>query len=450
VAAILNHPFCRTPLATESGELLDTPVMTGFGNQFSTEAVPGALPVGRNSPQKTPYGLYAELISGSPFTAPRSENYRSWCYRLRPSANHPAFAPLTDAPLLRSAPFNEALASPNRQRWDPLPVPKQPTDFIDGLVTYGGNGDVASGTGIGIHVYAANRSMTRVFMNADGEMLVVPQDGSLLLHTEMGKLCVSPLQIAVIPRGVRFRVELPLGQVRGYICENYGRQFRLPELGPIGSNGLANARDFEAPVAAFEDRDEPTELVQKYQGRLWTTRVDHSPLDVVAWHGNLTPYRYDLRRFNTVGTVSFDHTDPSVYTVLTSPSEVPGTANCDFVIFPPRWLVAEQTFRPPWYHRNVMSEFMGLILGQYDSKAEGFVPGGASLHNQMNAHGPDNSTYEQAISAELNPRRLDETMAFMFESRHPIRITEWANTTPQRQNDYDECWSGFIKARINQ
>jgi homogentisate 1,2-dioxygenase len=425
-----------------------TDYLTGFGNHFATEAVPGALPIGQNSPQKAPFGLYAEQLSGTAFTAPRSENKRSWLYRLRPTASHPPFEPYGGAALLRSAPFDELPPSPNRLRWDPLPLPDGEVDFVDGLVTYGGNGDVATGSGIGIHLYAANRSMTgRAFQNADGELLIVPQQGVLTIITELGRLDVAPLQIALIPRGVRFRVELD-GPSRGYVCENYGAPFKLPDLGPIGSNGLANPRDFEAPAARYEDRDEPCEVIQKFQGRLWATMLDHSPFDVVAWHGNLAPYRYDLRRFNTINTVSFDHPDPSIFTVLTSPSEIYGTANCDFVIFPPRWMVAEGTFRPPWFHRNVMSEYMGLIEGAYDAKEGGFAPGGASLHNQMAGHGPDRASYEKAVAADLKPLKIEGTMAFMFESRWVIRPTRWASETPLCQLDYDDCWTGFDKAKL--
>ena len=423
-------------------------MLTGFGNHFATEAVAGALPVGQNSPQKVPFGLYAEQLSGTAFTAPRGENKRSWLYRLRPTASHKPFKPYQGAALLRSAPFSELPPTPNRLRWDPLSLPEAPTDFVDGMVTYGGNGDVATGVGLGIHLYAANRSMgARAFQNADGEMLIVPQQGTLTLITELGRFKVAPLQVALIPRGVRFRVELS-GPSRGYIAENYGQPFRLPDLGPIGANALANSRDFETPSAWYEDKDEPHEIVQKFQGRLWTTTLDHSPFDVAAWHGNLAPCRYDLRRFNTINTVSFDHPDPSIFTVLTSPSEHHGTANCDFVIFPPRWMVAEHSFRPPWFHRNVMSEFMGLIEGAYDAKEGGFAPGGASLHNQMAGHGPDRASYEKAVAADLKPHKIEGTMAFMFESRWVIRPTRWAAESPLCQLDYDDCWADFEKAKL--
>ncbi|MEH3038250.1 MAG: homogentisate 1,2-dioxygenase [Sphingomonas adhaesiva] len=421
----------------------------GFANHVATEAVANALPIGRNSPQRAPFGLYAEQLSGTAFTAPRHENRRSWLYRLRPTAQHPPFVRYDGAPHLKSAPFDELPPSPNRLRWDPLALPATPTDWVDGLVSYGGTGSVAEQTGVGIHLYAATADMERAFFSADGELLIVPQQGRLAIDTELGRMDVAPLQIALIPRGVRFRVRLPDGAARGYVCENYGSLFRLPDLGPIGANGLANPRDFETPAAWFEDVDAPFTVIQKFQGALWSTRLDHSPFDVVAWHGNLAPCRYDLTRFNTVNTVSFDHPDPSIFTVLTSPSDTPGTANCDFVIFPPRWMVAEDTFRPPWFHRNVMSEFMGLITGAYDAKeGGGFAPGGASLHNQMNGHGPDQATHEKASTAELRPVKIADTMAFMFETRHVVRPTRWAMETPAMQLDYDDVWSGFAKAQL--
>jgi len=437
----------RSPEA-QGANAAQTAMMSGFGNGFATEAVPGALPQGQNSPQRTPFGLYAEQLSGSAFTAPRAENRRSWLYRVRPSANHPPYRPHPQG-LLRSGPFTEAPATPNRLRWDPLPALEEPTDFIEGLVTYGGAGDPDASAGVGVHLYRANTPMTdRLFYNADGELLIVPQQGRLTLVTELGVLPVAPGEIAVIPRGVRFRADLPDGAAAGYICENYGALFRLPDLGPIGANGLANPRDFLTPVAAYEDVDRPTQVIQKFGGRLWATEFDHSPLDVVAWHGNLAPYKYDLANFNTINTVSFDHPDPSIFTVLTSPSDTPGTANCDFVIFPPRWMVAEHTFRPPWFHRNVMSEFMGLITGAYDAKVGGFAPGGASLHNCMSGHGPDQAAYQGAVSAELKPHKLENTLAFMFETRWPIRPTRFALETPAMQLDYDDVWSGFEKAKL--
>jgi homogentisate 1,2-dioxygenase len=433
------------------GSKIETPAATGviyqsgFGNEFASEAVAGALPQGQNSPQKAPFGLYTEQISGTPFTAPRGVNRRSWLYRIRPSVAHSPFRPM-ESGLWRSSPFDEVPTPPNQLRWQPLPIPSKPTDFIDGLTTMAGNGDALTHTGVAIHIYAANHSMSeRFFFNADGEMLIVPQLGRLLLRTEMGVLEAAPGEIAVIQRGIKFRVELVNESARGYICENYGALFRLPDLGPIGANGLANPRDFQAPMAAYEDRSGKFETVAKFQGRLWSALMDHSPLDVVAWHGNYAPYKYDLARFNCINTVSFDHPDPSIYTVLTAPSEVPGWANVDFAIFPPRWLVAEHTFRPPWFHRNFMSEFMGLVYGEYDAKAEGFVPGGASLHNCMAGHGPDAATFEKASAAELKPQHLSGTLAFMFETRFVCRPTKFALESSQLDEQYFECWQGLDK-----
>ena len=416
---------------------------TGFGNNYSTEALPGALPAGRNSPVRCPYGLYAEQISGTAFTAPRADNRRSWLYRIHPAALHQPFEAYTQ-PNWQSD-FGTAPVTPNQMRWGPLPMPQAPTDFVDGIVTMAGNGGPADHSGVGIHLYCANQSMSgRYFYNADGELLIVPQSGRLRLATEMGLLDIEPLQIAVIPRGVRFRVELPDGEARGYLLENFGAPLRLPELGPIGSNGLANARDFQAPVAWYEDVDGDFELLAKFTGGFWRAAIGHSPLDVVAWHGTHAPYRYDLRHFNTIGSISFDHPDPSIFTVLTSPSATPGTGNVDFAIFPPRVLVMQDTFRPPWFHRNIASEFMGLIQGVYDAKAEGFVPGGASLHNCMSGHGPDAETFEKASQADTHaPHYIRDTMAFMFETRQVIRPTAAALSSPQRQTDYHACWQGL-------
>lgn len=418
---------------------------SGFGNEFATEALPRALPIGRNSPQRCAYGLYAEQFSGTAFTAPRHVNRRSWLYRIRPAAMHGSFTRRDDG--LMTSRFDTLSASPNQLRWDPPPIPTAPTDFIEGLLTAGGNGSPEMQTGCGIHWYVANRSMQdRFFYDADGELLIVPQLGRLRIATELGIIELEPQEIAVIPRGLRFRVELLDAHARGYVCENFGAPFRLPDLGPIGSNGLANPRDFLAPVARYEDREGHFELVAKFMGKLWTAPIDHSPLDVVAWHGNNVPYKYDLRRFNTLGSVSFDHPDPSIFLVLQSVSDTPGVDNVDFVIFPPRWLAMENTFRPPWFHRNIASEFMGLIHGVYDAKAEGFAPGGASLHNCMSGHGPDAATFETASHADTTrPQRIADTMAFMFETRAVIRPTRFALESPQLQNDYAQCWQGLRK-----
>jgi homogentisate 1,2-dioxygenase len=418
---------------------------SGFGNEFATEAVSGALPQGQNAPQRAPLGLYTEQLSGTSFTAPRGLNRRTWTYRIRPSVTHKPFEAMPPSQI-RTAPFNEVPATPNQLRWDPLPFPGEPADFVNSLVTLGGNGDAEQQAGVAIHLYAASAPMKACyFYSADGELLIVPQQGRLTLRTELGVIDAAPGEIAVIPRGIKFGVDLPDGKARGYVCENYGAAFRLPDLGPIGANGLANPRDFLTPCAAYEDAEGDFRIIAKFLGGLWSAQIDHSPLDVVAWHGNYAPYKYDLARFNSINTVSFDHPDPSIFTVLTSPSPVAGAGNCDFAVFLPRWTVAEHTFRPPWFHRNTMNEFMGLVRGVYDAKAEGFLPGGASLHNCMSGHGPDEETYERSSRLELKPHYIDNVLAFMFETRMVIRPTRFAMETKILQHEYYECWQGLKK-----
>ena len=420
---------------------------SGFGNEYASEAVAGALPQGRNNPQRAPFDLYTELLSGTAFTAPRRENRRTWLYRRQPSVVSGRYQPYAQAQWTTGADREIALP-PEPLRWHPLPLDgAAEADFIDGMHTIAANGDAEAQVGIGSLMYLAGRSMERrAFVNADGEMLIVPQQGRLVITTELGVLDVKPGEIAVLPRGMAFKVALPDGISRGYVCENYGAHFRLPELGPIGSNGLANARDFQAPVAAFEEDAGAYELVKKFGGRFWKAPARQSPFNVVAWHGNLAPVKYDTASFMVIGSISFDHPDPSIFTVLTSPSDTPGTANIDFVIFPPRWLVAQHTFRPPWFHRNVASEFMGLVHGVYDAKAGGFAPGGASLHNCMTGHGPDAETFDKASHADLSkPHVVVDTMAFMFETRAVIRPAAQAFDAAHRQRDYQACWAGLQK-----
>jgi homogentisate 1,2-dioxygenase len=432
----------RTPPASAAAAA--SRYQSGFGNEFATEALPGALPAHRNSPQRAAYGLYAEQLSGTAFTAPRSHNRRSWLYRIRPAAMHQPFQRADNGRIVSRFDYT---VPPNQLRWDPLPLPTVATDFVEGWVTMAGNGAPQAQSGNAIHLYACNRDMQgRYFYNADGELLILPQSGRLAIATEFGMIDLEPQEIAVIPRGVRFQVALPDGAARGYICENYGALLRLPDLGVIGSNGLANPRDFLTPHAAYEDVEGDFELLAKFNGNLWSARIGHSPLDVVAWHGNYAPYKYDLRHFSPVGSIGNDHPDPSIFLVLQAPSDTPGVDTLDFVVFPPRWLVAEDTFRPPWFHRNVASEFMGLITGQYDAKAKGFAPGGASLHNCMTGHGPDAATFEKASTADTRtPYKVDHTMAFMFETKLVICPTVHALESAQLQADYNACWNGIKK-----
>ncbi|KAJ3170413.1 hypothetical protein HDU87_008807 [Geranomyces variabilis] len=432
--------------------------LSGFGNQHASEALQGALPVGQNTPQKVPYGLYAEQLSGTAFTAPRAENQRSWLYRIKPSVCHTPFQQTPSPNLVRSFATgradSECESTPNQLRWSPFPLPTHGgVDFVHGMHTLAGAGQPSVRNGLAIHVYLANQDMhASAFYSSDGEFLIVPQQGRLDIQTEFGHLMVEPNEICVIPRGVRYAVRLPDGPSRGYILEVFDRHFELPELGPIGANGLANARDFLYPTAAYEDKDDlEYTIINKYQGQLFSIHQPHCPFDVVAWHGNFAPYKYDLRRFCTVNAVSFDHLDPSIFTVLTARSSTPGVAIADFVIFPPRWMVAENTFRPPYYHRNCMSEFMGLISGVYDAKAEGFLPGGASLHSTMSAHGPDAATFAKASTEDLKPFKLrPDGLAFMFETSLMLSLTKWALQKDQPggkmlQANYYECWGGLKK-----
>ncbi len=423
--------------------------MPGFGNDFETEALPGALPQGQNSPQKCAYGLYAEQLSGTAFTAPRGQNERSWCYRIRPSVKHVGRFERIALPYWKSAPhIADDVVSLGQYRWDPVPLPEAGAalTWLSGMRTMTTAGDVNTQTGMASHIYLVTRSMVdEYFYSADSELLVVPQAGRLRFCTEMGVIDLEPREIAILPRGLVYRVELLEGPARGFVCENYGQKFTLPHRGPIGANCLANPRDFKTPVAAFEDRETPSRVVIKWCGEFHASQIDHSPLDIVAWHGNYAPCKYDLRAYSPVGAVLFDHPDPSIFTVLTAPSGVEGTANIDFVLFRDRWMVAEHSFRPPWYHKNIMSELMGNIHGIYDAKPKGFVPGGMSLHNMMLPHGPDRAAFEGASNADLKPQKQENTMQFMFETRFPQHLTEFAANEAPLQDDYVECWMSLDK-----
>ncbi|NNF87354.1 MAG: homogentisate 1,2-dioxygenase [Acidimicrobiia bacterium] len=419
---------------------------SGFGNEFASEALPGALPDGQNNPQQPPLGLYTEQLSGTAFTVPNARNRRNWHYRIRPSVRHAWQFIEVENHHIRTAPSRETEPPIGQLRWNPPPFPDEPTNFLTGIRTVATNGDAHTQTGMAAHLYFATESMTNTyFYNADGELLIVPQDGVLRFATECGVLVVAPGEICVIPRGMKFRVDLVDGPARGYICENYGTYLELPEKGPIGANGLANPRDFLYPVAAFEDTEEAGELYVKFDGRLFMVELDYSPLDVVGWHGNHAPYKYDLSKYNVIGSISFDHPDPSIFTVLTSPSPDAGVANIDFAVFADRWLVGEHTFRPPYYHKNIMSEFMGILYGVYDAKEEGFEPGGMSLHNMYFPHGPDHDAWLKATSGDLEPEKLSDTMSFMFETRYPLIPTAYAASVPALQDDYPSVWHALEK-----
>lgn len=421
--------------------------MPGFGNDFETESLPGALPQGMNSPQKCNYGLYAEQLSGTAFTAPRGQNERTWCYRIQPSVKHTSKFTKIDIPYWKSAPHvMPDVISLGQYRWDPVAHSDEKLTFISGMRTMTTAGDVNTQVGMANHIYLANTSMVdEYFYSADSEFLVIPQEGRLRFVTELGIIDIEPKEIAIIPRGLVYRVEVLDGPARGFVCENYGQKLDLPGRGPIGANCLANPRDFKTPVAYYEDIRKPSRVTVKWCGQFHETRIDHSPIDVVAWHGNYAPCKYDLRSFSPVGALLFDHPDPSIFTVLTAPSGVPGTANIDFVLFRERWMVAENTFRPPWYHKNIMSELMGNIVGIYDAKPEGFIPGGTSLHNMMIPHGPDAGAFENASNEEMKPVFLDNTMSFMIETRFPQHLTEFSAEEAPLQDNYMDCWDKIDK-----
>ena len=444
-----DHPLPQGMTRAPSAGGVHEGYMPGFGNDFETEALPDALPQGQNSPQKCNYGLYAEQLSGTAFTAPRGQNERTWCYRIRPSVKHTSRFCKIDMPYWKSAPnVLPDVISLGQYRWDPVPIPADGAGYtwVTGMRTVTTAGDVNTQVGMASHVYLVTASMQdEYFFSADSELLVVPQQGRLRFCTEMGIIDLEPKEIAILPRGLVYRVEVLEGPCRGFVCENYGQKFDLPSRGPIGANCLANPRDFKTPVAAFEDREVESRVVIKWCGQFHETTIDHSPLDVVAWHGNYCPVKYDLRTYSPVGAILFDHPDPSIFTVLTAPSGQEGTANIDFVLFRERWMVAENTFRPPWYHKNLMSEMMGNIYGQYDAKPQGFVPGGVSLHNMMLPHGPDRNAFEGASNEELKPVKQDNTMQFMFETRFPQHLTEFAAKEAPLQDDYIDCWDSLEK-----
>ncbi len=399
------------------------------------------MPKGQNNPQKPPLGLYTEQLSGTAFTVPNHRNRRTWFYRIRPSVRHAWRFTAADNHMIRTSPCHESTPPIGQLRWNPPPFPDDPTTFVTGIHTIATNGSAHLQTGMAAHVYMATESMTDTyFYNADGEFLIVLQEGALRFITECGVLVASPGEIVIIPRGLVYRVELVDNRARGYICENYGVYFELPERGPIGANGLANPRDFLYPTASFEDLEKPGELSVKFDGRMFAVETDYSPLDVVGWHGNHAPCKYDLRNFNVIGSISFDHPDPSIFTVLTSPTSDQGMANVDLAVFTDRWLVGEHTFRPPYYHKNIMSEFMGILYGLYDAKEEGFLPGGMSLHNMYFPHGPDHDAWLKATTTELKPEKLADTMAFMFETRYPLVPTGYAGAIPALQDDYPSVW----------
>ena len=419
----------------------------GFANAFESEALPDALPRDQNSPRLSAYGLYAEQINATGFVARREHNRRSWVYRIRPAAQHSKLEPL-DHPTYRQD-FDLDNPEPNLSGWAPLPMPDSPTDFVDGIYTLGGSGGAEVRRGFAVHLYVANRSMeNRSFYNADGEMLLVPQQGKLTLQTESGVLDVDPGMVAIIPRGLKFSVLLREDHARGYIGEVFGRSFHLPERGPVGANGLADSRHFRAPVAYHENRLVPGySITAKFCGKLFGATQDYSPYDVVAWHGDYTPYVYELRHFSPVINGRMDHADPSIFSVLTAPLDEEGANNLDFVFFPPRWDVSEGTFRPPFFHRNAVTEINGIIRDPAGYKAP-FYSGGCFITPAMTAHGIRAGGVEGFLSmsdeAADRPHRFrDNSMWFQFETVLPFYLTSWAKKAGQRIDDWHHIWGTY-------
>lgn len=425
----------------------DTSGQSGFGNTHHGEQLPGAVPRSQNSPRHVPYGLYAEQISGSGFVARRGENLRTWVYKVRPSSGHRLLEPLDHATF--NTDFADEPAAVNLAGYEPLLVPETPTDFVDGVHTFAGAGDPRTRRGAAIHLYVANRSMEhRAFCNADGDMLLVPELGAMTVQTELGVLDLAPGQIMLIPRGLLFAVHLHDDEARGFIGETYGKPFELPDRGPVGSNGMADERHFRAPTAWAEDRLDPGyRRTVKAGGVLYEVSQDHTPWDVFGWHGNYTPYVFDLSDFAAITTGRVDHMDPSAGTVLSAPLDEPGYNALDFVFFPERFDVSKHTFRPPFFHRNVITEFNGIV--QESPRPDSpFGPGVCFLTPKMTPHGVMARSVEHALrqsDAEADePIHLGHgSLWFQFETALPLSLSRWARTARNRRLDWDGVWGRY-------
>ncbi|KAH9874017.1 hypothetical protein IAQ61_004645 [Plenodomus lingam] len=409
----------------------------GWGNRHQSEVIPGTLPVAQNNPQEVRFGLYTEGITYSAFAAPRAHNYSTYMYRCRPAAAHNGYVPFESKSNIQNCflSLNPKVATlPEQAEWRPFPLPKEEEkiDFANGLHTLAGSGDPNIREGLALYVYMINSSMERrAFCNADGDFLICAQLGTLDIVTEMGKIFLQPGEICVIQRGIRFCMNLaPDTKVaRGYITEVWGSMWELPDLGPLGGHGLANPRDFLYPVAAIDDNlHVDWQIVNKINGELVAIQQDHSPFDLVAWHGNVVPYKYDLTKFSSQNSTSIDHTDPSIFTVLTAKSRDPLTPLADFLWFGPRWDVATNTFRLPYFHRNSASEFLACLYGQGLGRSDDFQPGGGSFEGGHTPHGGFHEGYQHGMRIhESQPEKiLTEQLTIMIESSRLFLWTEWA------------------------
>lgn len=433
----------------------------------SSEAVSGAVPAVNNSPQKPPLGLRTERISGGSFVAPRELSYQTWLYRLRASIAHSDWARLrvsgADEGYGPPSPVRPANVTPNSRLWGGFPAPAAGSHWANGQQLLGRNGDPQAKEGMALWVFSVTASMPprQAFASLDGEALVIPQSGALDIQTELGRLVVRQNEIAVIPRNVRYRVCLPEGKpCRGYVCELYQGHFRLPDLGVIGSTGLANVRDFQVPKAFVDATvhshlgttqapgpgaptgvdDGEWSIVARLVGNLWHCTQAHTPFDVVGWHGTCYPFKYDLARFCALGNLVFDEHDPSLFVVLTARHHgaEPTTAVVDFAVIPPRWMAARDTNWLPYFHRNTMQEFFGPIValqdGAHPLNATGetnrFAPFGAGLNGCMSTHGPSERDFQAARARDTTTPAFvggDEGVTiFLVETERPLLLSDWA------------------------
>ncbi|ORX94816.1 homogentisate 1,2-dioxygenase [Clohesyomyces aquaticus] len=446
--ATARSAFTTAPTATDPYSY-----QCGFGNRFASESIPSVLPRGQNCPQRVKYDLYSEQLNGSSFVSARQALQHVWMYRIRPSVVHGELS-RSDLNSKLEAYFGPANPrveyNPSQQAWNPFPVPEaspsSSIDFVHGLRTVAGQGDPTSKQGIAIHIYTANASMqNRAFCNNDGDFLILPQQGRLDIQTELGNVMVRPGELAVIQAGIRFKVSLPDGPSRGYIQEIFGAHYELPELGPIGSNGMALPRDFEYPVASFDlDSSSIWEIVYKLAGTLHSCHQPHTPFDVVAWHGNYAPYKYAIEKFINMANVERDQADPTIYCVLTARSIIPGVSLTDFLVFTPKWISTTNTFRPPYYHRNMSTEVMGLVYGTYGGSSHVLEPGGLSYEASYMPHGETYETWKMATTQDLRPTRAcEDTLAFMFHVSVPLMLTQWAMESPARNPTDVKVLAGF-------
>ncbi|GAD98612.1 homogentisate 1,2-dioxygenase, putative [Paecilomyces variotii No. 5] len=418
----------------------------GFGNRFVSEAVPDTIPRdGRNLPQRANYDLYIEQLNGTTFVTCRKDMFNVWFHRIRPSCAHKALKPLEykhDIVSVFSSQNEGVSFVPFNNEWGPLEIPleSKPTNFWQGIKTILGHGDPTLKEGVAVHQYAANLSMDKeAFVNHDGDYLFVPQQGRLDIQTELGRMMVLPGELFVIPAGLRFKVSLPDGPSRGYIQEIFGSHFELPDLGPIGSNGLALPQDFEIPVASYDLDTSSWEIITKLAGKLYHYEQAHTPFDVVGWHGNYVPYKYEIEKLLALSS-SKDQLDPSAYTILTAKSKIPGVSITDFCAFTPKWVNSLNSWRPPYYHRTMGAEVMGMVRGEYGGSAKTLEPGALTCDNAYVPHGETYDAWKKHAFVDLEPTLLGAGVLsitkFALERHNQIK--------PMREELWDNMHGHFL------